>query len=91
VGVLLKNPSAKEPQSPCLRAHKVRISLRTVLRLGTKTVGKRSVKTKFIFVFIFSLGNKIENGNSENENDISNQKHRKQKFGTKITPVTIGI
>jgi hypothetical protein len=33
---------------------------------------KRSVNTKTIFIFIFFLGNEIENGNSGNENDISN-------------------
>jgi hypothetical protein len=33
---------------------------------------KRSVNIKTIFVFIFFLGNEIENGNSGNENDIGN-------------------
>jgi hypothetical protein len=33
---------------------------------------KRSVNTKINFLFIFFLRNKIENGNSENENDIGN-------------------
>jgi hypothetical protein len=32
---------------------------------------KRSVNTKTITVFIFFIGNKIENGNSGNGNDIS--------------------
>jgi hypothetical protein len=31
---------------------------------------KRSVNTKTIIVFIFFIGNKIENGNSGNGNDI---------------------
>jgi hypothetical protein len=31
---------------------------------------KRSVNTKTITVFIFFIGNKIENGNSGNRNDI---------------------
>jgi hypothetical protein len=31
---------------------------------------KRSVNTKTITVFIFFIGNKIENGNSRNGNDI---------------------
>jgi hypothetical protein len=31
---------------------------------------KRSVNTKTITVFIFFIGNKIENGNSGNGNDI---------------------
>jgi hypothetical protein len=31
---------------------------------------KRSVNTKTITVFIFFIGNEIENGNSGNENDI---------------------
>jgi hypothetical protein len=35
---------------------------------------KRSVNTKTIFVFIFLLGNEIENGNSENKNVIGNSK-----------------
>jgi hypothetical protein len=33
---------------------------------------KQSVNTKIIFVFIFFLGNEIENDNSGNENDIGN-------------------
>jgi hypothetical protein len=40
---------------------------------------KRSVNTKTIFVFIFFLGNEIENGNSENENDIGNSKTSETK------------
>jgi hypothetical protein len=31
---------------------------------------KRSVNTKIITIFIFFIGNKIENGNSGNGNDI---------------------
>jgi hypothetical protein len=40
---------------------------------------KRSVNTKTIFVFIFLLGNKIENGNSENKNDIGNSETSETK------------
>jgi hypothetical protein len=40
---------------------------------------KRSVNTKIIFVFIFFLGNEIENDNSENENDIDNSETSKTK------------
>jgi hypothetical protein len=38
---------------------------------------KRSVNTKTIFIFF--LGNEIENGNSENENDIGNLETSKMK------------
>jgi hypothetical protein len=31
---------------------------------------KRSVNTKTITIFIFFIGNKIENGNSGNRNDV---------------------
>jgi hypothetical protein len=40
---------------------------------------KRSVNTKTIFVFIFFLGNEIENGNSGNENDIGNSETSETK------------
>jgi hypothetical protein len=40
---------------------------------------KRSVNTKTIFVFIFFLGNEIENGNSENENDVGNSETSETK------------
>jgi hypothetical protein len=40
---------------------------------------KRSVNTKIIFVFIFFLGNEIENGNSGNENDIGNSETAETK------------
>jgi hypothetical protein len=40
---------------------------------------KRSVNTKTIFVFIFFLGNEIENGNSRNENDIGNSETSETK------------
>jgi hypothetical protein len=37
------------------------------------------VNTKTIFVFIFFLGNEIENGNSGNENDIGNSEISEMK------------
>jgi hypothetical protein len=40
---------------------------------------KRSVNTKTIFIFIFFLGNEIENGNSGNENDIGNSETSETK------------
>jgi hypothetical protein len=40
---------------------------------------KRSVNIKTIFVFIFFLGNEIENGNSGNENDIGNSETSETK------------
>jgi hypothetical protein len=40
---------------------------------------KRSVNTKTITVFIFLIGNKIENGNSGNENDIGISETSKTK------------
>jgi hypothetical protein len=40
---------------------------------------KRSVNIKTIFVFIFFLGNDIENGNSGNENDIGNSETSETK------------
>jgi hypothetical protein len=40
---------------------------------------KRSVNTKIIFVFIFFLGNEIENGNFGNENDIGNSETSETK------------
>jgi hypothetical protein len=42
---------------------------------------KRSVNTKTIFVFIFSLENEIENINYGNENDIGNL----ETLETKVT------
>jgi hypothetical protein len=41
--------------------------------------GKRLINTKIIFVFIFFLGNDIENGNSGNENDIGNSETSETK------------
>jgi hypothetical protein len=40
---------------------------------------KRSVNTKTITVFIFFIGNKIENGNSGNGNDIGISKTSETK------------
>ena len=40
---------------------------------------KQSVNTKTIFVFIFFLGNKIENVNSGNKNDIGNSETSETK------------
>jgi hypothetical protein len=40
---------------------------------------KRSVNTKTIFIFIFFLGNEIENGNSGNENNIGNSETSETK------------
>jgi hypothetical protein len=40
---------------------------------------KRSVSTKTITVFIFFIGNKIENGNSGNGNDIGISKTSETK------------
>jgi NRPS condensation-like uncharacterized protein len=66
--------------------------------LGTRDENgrKRSVNTKTIIVFIFFIGNKIENGNSENGNDIgisetSETKVRCGKYtGNGRNPNTIG-
>ena len=51
---------------------------RTVVGRG-ENGRKRSVNIKTIFVFIFFLGNEIENGNSENENDTGNSETSKTK------------
>jgi hypothetical protein len=40
---------------------------------------KRSVNTKTIIIFIFFIGNEIENGNSENGNDIGISKTSETK------------
>jgi hypothetical protein len=52
---------------------------------------KRSVNTKTIFIFIFSSETRSKTVTPETKMTSVIRKHQKQKFGTKITPVTIGI
>jgi hypothetical protein len=52
---------------------------------------KRSVNTKTIIVFIFFIGNEIENGNSRNGNDIGISETSETKVGTENTSVTVEI
>jgi hypothetical protein len=53
--------------------------VRNIVVIRGENGRKRSVNTKNIFVFIFFFGNEIENGNSGNENDISNSKTSETK------------
>jgi hypothetical protein len=52
---------------------------------------KRSVNTKIITVFIFFIGNKIENGNSGNGNDIGISKTSETKVQCGKYTVTVEI
>jgi crotonobetainyl-CoA:carnitine CoA-transferase CaiB-like acyl-CoA transferase len=47
-----------------------RVAIQAALTTRDENGRKRSVNTKTITVFIFFIGNKIENGNSGNGNDI---------------------
>jgi hypothetical protein len=64
---------------------------RDVALLRDENGRKRSENTKTVTVFIFFIGNEIENGNSENGNDIGISESSETEVRYKKTSISVGI